>query len=470
MTAQTRPNPRRLRSPAALLVCAVLAACGGGGGDAEGGGGDYGPIFGVCTTAAKKEWLQGYFKGVGLTSPYYLWYATSPNPDPAAYADEDVYFDALLNLGSGALPADRWSGFESTESFNRFFGAGQTLGYGLNVAGLEVRGSRNSPLYVRMVDPGSSAALQGLQRGDEVLSIGGVAAPELIDQITADNFTALAPAAAGEQLRVTVRRGGTSFSVLLTASVYAVTPVSGESIVTTPAGRRMGYLFVRNMVSQGHAAMASAFANFRAQGVSELVLDLRYNGGGLVDTGALLASFVGGAQDNGKVYARLLYNNRQQARNVDVLFNAQANSLNFGRVYVLAGERTCSASEQLVSGLRGVGITVTLVGDTTCGKPVGFLPLANGCGTTYNVVNFEGVNALNEGRYYNGLVANCAVAENFLAPIGGSTDPLLNAARLMADGSACASSGGTERVQSAAATRARRGSPGADGERIGVFR
>jgi hypothetical protein len=272
-----------------------------------------------------------------------------------------------------------------------------------------------------------------------------------------------------------VRRGGQIQPTLtLTAAVYGIVPVSGTSVLTTPQGRRMGYVFVRNMISQAHSSTThesfeSAFATFRAQGVTELALDLRYNGGGLVETGRLLASYIAGSVGSGQRYALLRWNDQLAAsKNQSFNFSTPTNALGLRKVYVLAGERTCSASEQVINGLRGVGIDVVVVGDTTCGKPVGFLPVANNCGTTYSVVNFDSVNAQNSGDYYNGLAANCPVAENFQQPVGSNADPLLSAARLMADGSSCASVRGSEQPQ-ALRTRPARGRTGADGERIGMM-
>jgi hypothetical protein len=111
------------------------------------------------------------------------------------------------------------------------------------------------------------------------------------------------------------------------------------------------------------------------------------------------------------------------------------------RVFVLAGPRTCSASEQVINGLRGIGIDVIAIGDTSCGKPVGFLPASDGCGTTYSVVNFESVNARFEGRYFDGFAATCPVAEDVSRPLGAPDEPLLAAARQFADSGSCPATG-----------------------------
>jgi len=114
-----------------------------------------------------------------------------------------------------------------------------------------------------------------------------------------------------------------------------------------------------------------------------------------VSVGTTVASYAAGAVGNGQTFARLLYNDKRSANNnQDFTFTNPNSWSGFNKVYVLAGQRTCSASEQVINGLRGIGVNVVAIGDTTCGKPVGFLPQGDSCGTTYNVVNFESVNKL----------------------------------------------------------------------------
>jgi hypothetical protein len=234
----------------------------------------------------------------------------------------------------------------------------------------------------------------------------------------------------------------------------------------------MGYVFVKDMISQVNTPLADTMASFKNQGIQELVLDLRYNGGGLVSVGSNVASYAAGnraiVNGVGQLYTRLLYNDKQSASNQDYLFANPAAWNGFSRVYVLMGERTCSASEQVLNGLRGVGVDVIAVGDTSCGKPVGFLPRDNACGTTYSVVNFEGVNALNQGRYFNGLAPTCAVTEDFTRPIGDLADPLLVAAAHHVDNGACPMASAREQPQSRSASK-RVPYRGADGgERVGM--
>ena len=426
------PSTTRARGFTAAALASLplfLAACGGGGGYA----GDPSPPPASCSVADQKAWLGDYM------NEWYFWYRLSPRPDPAPYSSVAGYFNALLYTGTSlSFPADRWSYAQSTDSFNRFFGDGATLGYGVAVSGVEAAGDATRPLWVRYIEPNSPAALQGVQRGDEVRAVNGRSAASLI---AADDYSLLSPAQAGDQVTLVLRRAGVDRTLVLSAAVFSLAPVQGATVQTTTGGRKLGTLQVKDMISQALAPMETAFAQFKAAGVQDLVLDLRYNGGGLVSTGGTLASYIAGTRGSGLNYATLLYNDkRASTNNQSFPFSNLVSSLGLARVYVLTGPRTCSASEQVVNGLRGAGIAVTTIGATTCGKPVGFLP-ASSCGVTYSVVNFESVNQRNEGRYFDGFAASCPVSEDFSVAQNSAGDPLHATARTLVDGGFCAVAG-----------------------------
>src|SRR5690606_9102322 len=186
-------------------------------------------------------------------------------------------------------------------------------------------------------------------------------------------------------------------------------------------------------------------------------LDMRYNGGGFLAIAAELGYMIGGAPTAGRVFEDLVFNDKHPTTNpvtwdplvpVPFLTEAQNFSLPFGtplptlglsRVYVITGSGTCSASEAVMNGLRGVGIEVIQIGSTTCGKPYGFHPLHN-CGTTYFTIQFKGVNEVGFGDYADGFspentlgpkgepVPGCSVGDDFSRQLGDPEERRLAAA------------------------------------------
>lgn len=404
----TRPLTRPIRTRtliATALTAVLLTACGGG---------DSGPTTAAagCDVESQKSWLRDY-----MLDRYY-WSGTSPNPEPAAYATVSDYLDALRFPGDATVPRDRWSYIQDTASYSQFFGAGQTLGYGLQVNGRELQ----LPLRARYVEPQSPAALAGITRGDTIVSVNGRSSADII---AANDFTSLSPAKAGDVITVVLSSAAGTRSVVLTAAVYNLVPVSTTQVLTLADGRKAGYLFLKDFVSQAEAPLAQALAEFGKAGATELILDLRYNGGGLVSTASILASLIGGSADNGRVFATLNFNARNAGSNSTYLFNANAVSP-FTRAVVLTGVRTCSASELVVNGLKP-HMNVVTIGAASCGKPFGFVPRES-CGSTYSAVNFESFNSAGQGRYYDGIAATCSVAEDFTLPLGSPAEKLTAAA------------------------------------------
>jgi hypothetical protein len=263
------------------------------------------------------------------------------------------------------------------------------------------------------------------------------------DAIAKFDFSMLTPQQAGQELELEVERSGARRVVRMAASVHDVVPVRLGRVLNLPDGRRMGLVRFNSMITLAEPDLQAYFQQFRDQGVSEVVFDLRYNGGGSVAVGGRIASMAAGTKADGQVYALLRNNAQLQASNTTYRFGTPVAWSGVKRVYVLSGLRTCSASEQMIVGLRGVGIEVIQVGSTSCGKPVGFRPREH-CGLTYSLVNFDSVNARGEGGYYNGLAATCRVAEDFTKAMEDPTEPLTAAAIRHASGQGCPAASGPD--------------------------
>ena len=221
----------------------------------------------------------------------------------------------------------------------------------------------------------------------------------------------------------------TQKDVALNAVAITTDSVPLVTTISTPTGK-VGYvLYTSFLTLAGEGALIDAFKQLKAEGVSDLVLDLRYNSGGYVYISSQLSYMIAGAKTKDKTYERYLYNSLRDAetndpdnatpffdtasgfRGTNTVEDAPLPTLNLGRVFILTSDGTASASESVINGLRGIDVEVVLIGDTTVGKPYGFLDVDN-CGTTYLAVEFKGVNQKGFGDFADGFAPTCKVVND----------------------------------------------------------
>lgn len=394
----------------------------------------------------EKNWVRAWIDET------YLWFDEVPTTLAARdYATPIAYFDVLKTpvVTDSGRPKDRFHFTQDTAAYNGLASGGVEVGYGAEFAFLSATPPRD--VRVAYTEPGSQAEAQGLVRGDRLLAVDGV---DMVDGTDVDTLNAgLAPAQQDEQHVFLFRaKDDTEYTVTLTAAGVTRHPVQNVKTIPTSHGLA-GYLQFNDHIATAEAELIAAFDWLKSrqagQGVDHLVLDLRYNGGGLVHIASRLATMISeGTATAGKTFERLQTNSKNPFNwpggAIDMPFYTTQSGtyapplprLGLSHITVLAGPDTCSASEALVNGLRGVDIGVTLVGGTTCGKPYGFIPTDN-CGTTYFAIQFEGLNHRGEADYGDGMAPTCEVADDFDHILGDPQEARLAAALHMIEGNAC---------------------------------
>ncbi len=330
---------------------------------------------------------------------WYYWYKELANPDPASFSSPEAYLDAVRyrTLDSS------FSFITSKASSDAFYSDSQFIGFGLSTlqtGALELR--------LAQVFPGSSAAEAGLNRGDYLVSLGGKAVADLIR--TGEIATIFGPEQVGYSLEFVWRkRGGAEERATLTKRLVKIPTVS-QTAVFDDGPLRVGYIHFRNFVQPSVDALNAAFTQVRDAGATELVLDLRYNGGGLVSVAQHLAGLVGGDPLVGKVFVQFTHNDKQTSHDTAYRFEAKPQALGVNRLVAIATRGSASASEAVINGLRPY-MDVKVVGERTYGKPVGQYGF-DFCDKVLYPVTFLVTNARGEADYFDGIPADCAAADD----------------------------------------------------------
>jgi carboxyl-terminal processing protease len=491
----TAPKRRQLSSKTAALVLAVSVSACGGGGDSSPVANSPGiapssqsaqqcsPDNPYASAALKtgsltieKQWLRSYFDEA------YLWYDEVPTVDASAalytgavYTAMNNYFKALKTkavTASGA-PKDKFGFTYPTAQWNVLTQSGVTSGYGFEpVFGSLVIDNTHAHRNIRIayIEPGTEAATKALQRGDQIVSVDGVSADDGTSAGIAVLNAAIFPSTTGvAHSWVFSRTGAANFSLTLTTANITKNPVLKYGVINALDGRRVGYMVFNDHLATAESQLVEAVNYFAGQGIADLVLDVRYNGGGYLYIASELAYMIAGqARVQGKVFEQLGYNNKRGAGTATPFYNASTAqaalpTLNLPRVYVLTQGDTCSASEAIINGLRGVDVDVRLIGGTTCGKPYGFTAKDN-CGISYFPIEFKGLNAKGFGDYPDGFipagsgatgVPGCVVADDLSHPLADPAEAMLATALAYRSTGACpVLSVGLDQVQSAARTGA----------------
>jgi carboxyl-terminal processing protease len=455
-------------------LCALLVSCGGGGGSDLSSSASVanqcvaprpGTNDGPGSIDTEKTWVRAFMNET------YLWYQDIPQVDPAAYTAAaygnstykalDAYFRALKTpkkTASGKL-VDEFSFTRVTADLVKQQ-SGIASGYGIKYV---VITQTPFALRVAYTDPNSPAQIAGVQRGDTLISIDGVNIDNNTSSGVAVVNAGLDPVANKTTVFGFQSPGAAVRSVSITSSDnIAVSPVSMTTTFVMGSDT-IGYLTLNSFnIFSAEKQLIDAVNQLKAANINELVLDLRYNGGGFLALSSQLAWMIGDANLAGKTYEKVVCNDKNPLNFCNSAGTFQPTSIGLSvtrgqalpqlklkRVFVLTSKSTCSASESVINGLSPF-INVVLIGSKTCGKPYGFNITPN-CGTSYAAIQFKGVNDKGFGDYADGFAPTCQVADDLTKPRGDPTELMLaGALKYISTGNCPAVSTGTMKQQSKA--------------------
>jgi len=364
------------------------------------------------------------------------------NIDPAPFATVQDYINALV-APARALGRDRgFTYLTSIEAEQELINSGSSAGFGIRL----IYDTVNSRVFIAESFEGAPAYPQGFDRGTEILSVGGTSTADLFAAGGAQAFSdALGPSDPGVTRTFTIRQPDNSQStVTVTKAEYALDPISDRygALVIDNNGTKVGYINLRTfIVADAGPQLRTAIDGFRQQGITEVILDFRYNGGGLVDVAELLGDLLGGDKV-GQLFSRTEFRPSLNSNSTEN-FEAQPEAIAATKIALIGTSATASASELTGNAfIPYLGNNTALVGSNTYGKPVGQIARDRAaCDDRLRVMAFRTVNADGDGDYYTGLASvfprTCAATDDFLDQFGSKAEASTAAALNFLDGGTC---------------------------------
>jgi C-terminal processing protease CtpA/Prc len=460
------------RFGAAVAAISMLAGCGGGDG---GGGTSTAPVTGGvatptptastgCTLQAREQWV------FARMTEWYLFPDTLPTAfTPLAASAGQTEFDALQDYLDGLTATarsqnkDRYFTYvTSVAEENAYYNSGSTAGFGVRLS-YDVPARR---VYVSEAFEGAPALNAGIDRGTEILAIGTSSGNlRTVSDLIASGgqaavTDALGPTTAGTTRVLRVSDAAGTRELTVAKADYALQPVSpryGYRILDD-GGKKVGYVNLRTFISTADDQLRTAFGAFKAAGVTEAIVDFRYNGGGLLSTAETLSDLLGGNRQTSDLQAATRFRPSKSSEDELRYFRREANAIPAMKIAFIGTGATASASEYVINAfVPYLHSNAALVGSNTYGKPVGQIALDNpSCSDDrLRVIAFALTNAAGTGDYYNGLAskmeATCQAGDDLTRPLGDPEEASVAAALNFLAGRGCSPIGATASSERVAA-------------------
>ena len=461
---------RLRRFPLMVGLVAALASCGGGGGNTSappvsvtpaptpGATPTPTPTPAGCSLSERKSWVLGQ-----LQEWYLFPELLDTTVNPASFADINDYIDALV-APARAQSRDRFfTHLASIAEENAFFNSGSSAGFGIRLT-YDTTARR---VFVVEAFEGAPALAAGIDRGTEILAIGtstgNLQTVTSLMQAGGSQAVvdALGPLTAGTTRVLRVLTNGATQDLTVTKSTFSLTPVSsryGVKILDN-GGTKVGYINLRTFIDTADPALRNAFATLKAEGVTQVIVDVRYNGGGLVSIAELFGDLMG-ANKVGQVFSHTTFRASKSNNNETDNFGAQSQAIAATKIAFIGTTGTASASELLINAFTPyLRTNNALIGTNTFGKPVGQIALDKAsCGDRLRPVAFRTENSARQGDYYTGLAsrveATCAAGDDYTKQLGDPAESSVKAALDFLAGRTCSPiSGGGQTTQAAGGNR-----------------
>ena len=371
-------------------------------------------IFFSCKKEITQENIQTVDPSVQFTADtfndLYLWYESMPVVDLTTIKTPDEY------IGQVRYIKDRWSFTMSYTDLIDLLEKGETTGWGAGLAFDD-----QDKLRILFVYNNSAMGKAGVKRGWQIKAINSKTVDSMSDS---DVNTALNNSS---NSFVFTKNDGTDITIPMSKGTIVINSVQYSGVIQKGA-KKIGYLVFSDFLGSSVKELNNAFDIFLKEGVTDMVLDLRYNGGGTLDCADSLVALLAGKPFKDKVYNTLTYNNKHIRLGYQSIIGLKSSSVQTNKLVVITSSSTASASELVISGLKPY-LNIKLIGSKTHGKPVGMNIEGD---TKLNIavapISFRNVNSQGYSDYFDGIPVDFAVKDNVSQDWGDLSDACLTAA------------------------------------------
>ena len=431
---------RSQRLTAIVATLALLPACDGGGSGSisTGGSGGTPAPTGTCSLSSRQNWAAQQL------NEWYLFPETLPaSLNATPYATVQDYIDALTATARAQSKDRYFTYITSIAEENAYYNSGSNAGFGFRLI-LD----SSARLFIAESFEGTPALNAGIDRGTQILAIGTSAGTlrNVGDILAAEGSAGLNNALSPNTLAFRFRPvGGAEQTATITKADYTLTPVSARygARIIDDGGRRVGYINLRTFINTAESPLRAAFSDFRTQGVTEVIIDLRYNGGGLVSIATLINNLLARDKTTSQVANYTTFRASKASNNEITYFSPQPQSIAPTRIAFIGTSGSASASELVMNTfIPHLGNRAALVGTNTYGKPVGQIARDRSeCDDRLHVVAFATENSARQGAYYTGLAsfmgATCQASDDVSRPLGDPQEASIRTALDFLAGRAC---------------------------------
>lgn len=375
----------------------------------------------VCNQDNKKFFVYN------IMHDSYLWAS-----ETSSFTKEEIlnFKDDTELLKALKVPSDKFSYIMKRDKHDSYFQAGVRVGFGFFPSLI----NDGTNVNIDFIYPNSPAYKAGLKRGNVIVAIDGYSIMQIRESsVLSDKYFGTQ-----EKNNRVLLKLQNSREIYITSAEFKIDTVLYFNVFEKDE-KTVGYFVFQNFIGTASNDINKVFEDLKKMNVNELVLDLRYNGGGYISVAKELVSLIGGDRVNGNIFNKTNFNRKYSNYNrIEYIEKSSSSSLNLSRVFIITTRKSCSASELVINALKASknNIEVIQIGSLTCGKPYGMIGGAY-CDNYIMPVQMETVNGDGDGAYADGIAPTCESIDDISLDFGNIDAPSLSAALFYIDNGSC---------------------------------